>query len=133
MKKRAKNQKRKQKSLTNLDLWRPNPRQILMVELLINPEDRRTKEDKCKEVGVKKQTLYNWLKKPEFVTYMNSQIDKYTNSELSEVWKALLLQCRRGNIEAIKLFFKMKELDPDIQIKREELKIRQKESEMKAW
>ena len=90
--------------------------------MLINPDDRRTKEEKCKEVGVTRKTLYEWLKKPEFVDYMNSQLNKYTDSELSEVWKALLLQCKRGNIEAIKLYFKMKELDPEIQIKREAIK-----------
>jgi hypothetical protein len=113
--------------------WVPNSRQVAIAELLLNPEDRRTKGEKIKSIGLPERTFYKWMKDPRFINYLNSQIDKYTNSELSEVWKALLLQCRRGNIEAIKLFFKMKELDPDIQIKREELKIRQKESEMKAW
>jgi hypothetical protein len=113
--------------------WVPNSRQVAIAELLLNPEDRRTKGEKIKSIGLPERTFYKWMKDPRFINYLNSQIDKYTNSELSEIWKALLLQCRRGNIEAIKLFFKMKELDPDIQIKREELKIRQKESEMKAW
>lgn len=114
--------KKRQKQVTKSDIWKPSPYQIKLVELLINPDDRRTKEEKCKEVGVTRKTLYEWLKKPEFVDYMNSQLNKYTDSELSEVWKALLLQCKRGNIEAIKLYFKMKELDPEIQIKREAIK-----------
>jgi hypothetical protein len=118
--KRLKKTAKKPKSnLTKLDVWMPTPLQRKMVELLINPDDRRSKEDKCKEVGIQKQTLYNWLKIPGFIDFMNSQLDKYTNSELSEVWKALLMQCKRGNIEAIKLYFKMKELDPEIQMKRQ--------------
>lgn len=106
--------------------WRPNARQIQIAELLLNPEDRRTKKEKAASIGLPERTLYKWMKDPRFINYLNSQIDKYTDSELSEVWKALLMQCRRGNIEAIKLFFKMKELDPDIQIKREALKIQTK-------
>ena len=106
--------------------WQPNARQIQIAELLLNPEDRRTKKEKAASIGLPERTLYKWMKDPRFINYLNSQIDKYTDSELSEVWKALLMQCKRGNIEAIKLFFKMKELDPDIQIKREALKIQTK-------
>lgn len=74
------------------------------------------------EVGVSRKTFYSWMKDKRFVDYINSQIGQYTDGELADVWKALLLQCKRGNIQAIKLYFEMKELHPDIKIKREELK-----------
>lgn len=100
-------------------IWRPSAKQIQIAELLLNPDDRRTKKDKYTSINLPERTFYKWMKDPRFVNYLNSRIDEYTNGELSEVWKALLMQCKRGNIEAIKLYFKMKELDPEIQIKRQ--------------
>ena len=93
--------------------WVPHAKQIKMAELLLNPEDRRTKQDKCKEVDITMKTLWKWMKDKRYVDYVNSQIDQYTNAELAEVWRALINQCKRGNIQAIKLFFEMKELHPD--------------------
>lgn len=92
--------------------WKPNAKQIKMVELLINPEDRRTKEKKCEEVGIVFSTLWRWMKDERFVNYMNDQIDKYVNGEMADVWRALLAQCKRGNIQAIKLLFEVKEIHP---------------------
>jgi hypothetical protein len=91
----------------------PNPKQIKMAELLINPDDRRTKADKCKEVGISHKTLCQWLKDERFVKYMNSRLSVYTDSELPEVWKALINQCKRGNVAAMKEYFKLKQLYPD--------------------
>ncbi|MDQ7094200.1 phBC6A51 family helix-turn-helix protein [Desulfosporosinus sp. PR] len=87
-----------------------------MAELLLNPEDRRTKQEKCNEVGIAFTTLWKWMKDKRYVDYVNSQLDQYTNSELTDIWKSLIMQCKRGNIQAIKLFFEMKELHPSIKI-----------------
>lgn len=94
--------------------WKPHAKQIKMAELLLNPEDRRTKQEKCKEVGITPKTLWKWMKDKNYVDYVNSQLDQYTNSELAEIWRALINQCKRGNIQAIKLFFEMKELHPSV-------------------
>lgn len=88
-----------------------------MAELLLNPEDRRTKTEKMKEAGVPPRTFYKWMKDERFINFVNEQLEQYTNGELSEVWKALINQCKRGNIQAIKLYFEMKELHPDIKSK----------------
>lgn len=108
--------KKQTQKVTN---WKPHAKQIKMVELLLNPEDRRPKTKKCEDVGVARKTFYRWMKDPRFVEYLNSRIDEFTNSELYEVWKALLMQCKRGNVQAIKLFFEMKELAPPMQVKQE--------------
>lgn len=63
-----------------------------------------------KEAGVSRTRFYEWMKDQRFIDYMNSQIDKYTDSELADVWKALLRKCKMGDISAIKLFFEMKGL-----------------------
>jgi hypothetical protein len=88
--------------------WQPDARQRRIVELLINPDDKRTKLQKLEEVGVRKSTFYDWMKDSRFLDYLNSQRDKYTDSEIAEVWKALVTKAKRGDISAIKLFFEMK-------------------------
>lgn len=90
-----------------------------MAEMLLNPEDRRPKIDKINELGISSRTFYKWMKDKNFITYLNGRIDEFTNGELYEVWKALLMQCKRGNVQAIKLFFEMKELAPAIKINQE--------------
>lgn len=81
-----------------------------MAELLLNPDDRRTKGQKMQEVGVPERTFYRWMKDPRYIEYINKQLDRYTDGELVEVWKSLLNQAKRGNIQAIKLFFELKKL-----------------------
>ena len=94
--------------------WQPHAKQIKMAELLLNPEDRRTKKDKCAEVGITHKTLWKWMKDQRYVAYVNDQLEQYTNGELADVWRALIGQCKRGNVQAMKLFFEMKELHPSI-------------------
>lgn len=118
-KKKPKTNRSKKTNAETGSIWRPNNRQIAIAELLLNPEDRRTKKDKIASIGLPERTFYKWMKDSRFLNYLNSRVDEYTNGELSDVWKALLMQCKRGNIEAIKLFFKLKELDPEIQMKRQ--------------
>lgn len=69
-----------------------------------------------KEVGVPHRTFYRWMKDRRFIDYLNSRLDQYTDGELAEIWKALINQCKRGNIQAIKLFFEMKEMHPSTKV-----------------
>jgi hypothetical protein len=116
---------KKRRSVNKSKEWRPNAKQIKMVQLLNNPNDRRPEKDKCIEVGITPKTLWEWRKNPNFVAYRNAQMDKYTDGELPEVWKAHLLQCQRGNMEAIKTFYKMKGVDPELLLKLKELEFKQ--------
>ncbi|WP_373325638.1 phBC6A51 family helix-turn-helix protein [Sporomusa paucivorans] len=104
MKKRAETKVRKSNE------WRPNAKQICIAQLLVNPDDKRTKEQKAQAAGITYKTLWEWMKDENFVIYLNSQIDKYTNAEVAEVWKALVRKAKMGDISAIKLFFEMKGL-----------------------
>ena len=35
-------------------------------------------------------------------------IDRYTDKELGAVWRALIKECKAGNVPAIKLYFELK-------------------------
>ena len=108
VKRKAKRKSAVRKKVTKRDCQVPNARQIKMVELLINPEDRRPREVKCADVGVTRKTLWEWEQNPEFIKYKNAQLDKYTDAQLDEVWKAHLRAIKTGSVEAIKLYHQLK-------------------------
>ncbi len=76
--------------------------------LLANPEYTGTITELVAQVGISRATFYRWLDEDEYKQFVNALIDKYTDSELSTVWKALIEQCKNGNTQAIKLYFELK-------------------------
>lgn len=77
-------------------------------DILTNPEWSGNISELCKEIGISRKTYYEWLEKPIFVNYLDSQIDKYSDSELMTVWKALIKKVELGDTSAIKLYFEVK-------------------------
>ena len=79
-----------------------------VAEMLANPDIKANKTEIIEQVGVPRTTLYRWLKDPDFIKYVDSLIDSYTDAELSTVWKALIRRCICGDTQAIKLYFELK-------------------------
>lgn len=79
-----------------------------MAELLVNPDCDLTVTQMCEEIGVSRTAFYNWQKDSDFNGYVNHLIDNYTDSELSNIWKALIGKAKTGSTEAIKLYFELK-------------------------
>jgi hypothetical protein len=124
--------------------WRPRAQLIAMAELLVNPEDRRPKSEKIIESGLTERAFYRWMKDERYLNYINSLLDKYTNSELPGIWRALIRKCIMGDMAAIKLYFELKGLVPDykqrklmdqhkMQYDQEMLELKKKELEAKEW
>lgn len=88
--------------------WTPTSKQKKMAELLLNPEDRRTNKAKYESISLPERTFYRWMRDERFIKYLNSQIDHYSDAQLTDVWRALIMQCKRGNVPAMKLFFQLK-------------------------
>lgn len=88
--------------------WVPDADQVRVAELLLNPEDRRSKREKLDEAGVPKSTFYRWMKDKRYLNYLKEQLDTYTDGELPDIWRALILKCKRGDTAAIKLFMELK-------------------------
>ena len=79
-----------------------------LAEMLTNPEFSGSVTDVCREVGVARSTFYKWMDDKNYLDYLQRLIDEYTDSELSAVWKALIVECKTGNVQAIKLYFELK-------------------------
>lgn len=82
---------------------------VVAAECLANPAFGGTKDDIANMAGVSRSTLYRWFRNDEFIELVNSLINKYVTAEAGMVWKALLKECSSGNIQAIRLYFEMKE------------------------
>lgn len=77
-------------------------------EMLANPDFRGTITELCNTIGVPRRTLYNWLGDDGFRAEVDGLIERYTDSELSRVWKSLMRLIDKGNLNAIKLYFELK-------------------------
>jgi hypothetical protein len=97
-------------SAENGSEWQPNAQLMAMAELLANPEDRRSKSEKMKEASLPERTYYRWMKDQRYIDYVNSLIEKYTDSELPEIWRALVRKCKAGDVSAIKLLFELRNM-----------------------
>ncbi len=81
-----------------------------LAELLVNPETDLTVSEICKEIGVSRQCFYNWQKETDFRDYVDFLIESYTDSELANVWKALIKKATKsGDVQAQKLYFELKD------------------------
>lgn len=79
-------------------------------EKLISSEFDGNISKLCDDVGISRSTFYRWYEKKEFKQYINYLIDKYTESELFEIWKAIIETAKKGSPQALKLFFDLKTL-----------------------
>lgn len=79
-----------------------------LAELLVNPDCELNITQMCKEIGVSRQTFYVWQNDSEFRAYLNWLIDSYTDSELANVWKALIKKAVSGDVSAQKLYMELK-------------------------
>lgn len=83
-------------------------KQIEIAQILADPSETRTIKAICESIELPRRTFYNWMGKKEFVDFVNSLVDKYTDAELAGVWKALARKASSGDTQAMKLFFEMK-------------------------
>lgn len=81
---------------------------LKVAEMLTNPDYTGSISEICQSAGVSRNTFYRWMKEPEYLAYIQEQIDSFTDYELSAVWKSLIAKCKNGDVQAIKLYFELK-------------------------
>ena len=79
-----------------------------IAEKLASPDFDGNISALCNEMGVARSTLYRWYDDSEFVGYVEWLINKYSDSELPNAWRALIKKANGGNVEALKLYFELK-------------------------
>lgn len=79
-----------------------------LAELLVNPDTELSISEICEQIGISRQTFYNWQNDDNFRSYVNWLIDSYTDSELANVWKALIKKAVAGDVAAQKLYMELK-------------------------
>jgi hypothetical protein len=79
-----------------------------IAERLASPDFDGNIKSLCDEMGVARSTLYRWYDDADFMGYVDWLIEKYTDSELANAWRALVKKANTGNVEALKLFFELK-------------------------
>lgn len=82
-------------------------KQINAAQMLASPEWSGNISQLCEEIGVSRTTYYRWLDDAQFKEYASMLVEKYADSKLSGVWKALIKKAETGDLSAIKLFFEL--------------------------
>ena len=84
-------------------------KRLAVAKMLASPAKGQTDKAIYEAVGISHDTFYRWIREDvELMEYVEHLIDKYTDKELGAVWKALIKECKRGDVRAIKLFFELK-------------------------
>lgn len=96
-------------NVTNSENTVIDARMAIAAELLANPDFSGTKSDIAEKAGVTSRTLYRWLRTPDFVALVNQLVAQYADAELAMVWKSLCKQIKAGNLQAIRLYFELRE------------------------
>lgn len=96
-------------NVTNSENTVIDARMAIAAELLANLDFSGTKSDIAEKAGVTSRTLYRWLRNPDFVALVNQLVAQYADAELAMVWKSLCKQIKAGNLQAIRLYFELRE------------------------
>lgn len=83
-------------------------KRLQAAQMLASPDFNGTVTELIRELDVSRATFYRWMGEREYLDFISSLIDRYTDSELASVWKALIRQCKAGDISAIRLYFELK-------------------------
>lgn len=107
---------RRCKKMKNGNEFAISPKMKKCAERLISSEFDGNISRLCDELSIARSTFYRWYDKKEFKQYINFLIDRYTETELFEIWKAIIETAKKGSPQALKLFFDLKNLQSkDIQ------------------
>ena len=74
---------------------------------VLDVEVKPTISERCAVAGVRRNSYYDAVKDPRFVTWINDAIERVVIAEGPEVRAALRRKCLAGDIEAIKFWYEI--------------------------
>ena len=93
-------QKRGQNGTERNYEWKPSSKQIDVVRLLIDMEQRLSISEICSKAGVGRTTMYRWLQNEDFKAYFNQLLGLETDIAIIEAWRCLLKAAKMGSVQA---------------------------------
>ena len=84
------------------------PIQLLLVNMLMNVEDKKTLRQKLEVLGVKYAQYQTWLRDPAFHDYLTMRTEQLFEHSDHEAYKSLVKAVMSGDVTAMKLFFEMR-------------------------
>ena len=85
----------------------PTPLQVKFTSIYLNTDKRMTREQMAKKIGVSRRTLYTWLEKPEFRTWLNSKKLELVNDSLIDIYKVAVRKAKAGDYNFVRLILEM--------------------------
>lgn len=82
-------------------------KQMLALQMLTNPLDRRGPADKLKAVGVTTVEYRAWLKEPKFRRYVDNIGEQMLGEQVTNVHNALVNKANSGDVRAIQLYYEL--------------------------
>lgn len=79
------------------------PQQLAAVQVMFDFHDGRSDIKKLRDLGISSQTWQNWLRDPNFQSYLRTKSGNLLEDNVHEIDKGLFLKARSGNVEAIRL------------------------------
>ena len=84
------------------------PTQLLLVNMLLNVEDKKSLRQKLDVLGVTMSQYQTWLRDPAFHKYLVMRTEQLFENSDHEAYKSLVQSVVRGDVSAMKLFFEMR-------------------------
>jgi hypothetical protein len=84
------------------------PKQLVLVNMLLNVEDKKSLRQKLELLGITSAQYQAWLRDPGFHSYLTMRTEQLFEHSDHEAYKSLLQAVMRGDTAAMKLFFEMR-------------------------
>lgn len=85
-----------------------SPTQLVLVNMLLNVEDKKSLRQKLDMLGIKVSQYQGWLRDPAFHSYLTMRTEQLFENSDHDAYKALIQSVIRGDVQAMKLFFEMR-------------------------
>lgn len=89
------------------DMDQLSEKQIVAINLVLNPSDQRSIAMKLKAIGVSPQTYAGWKRQKVFMEALRNQGEKLFGQTQPEIHASLIKQALQGDIQAIKYYNQM--------------------------
>lgn len=83
------------------------PQQLIIANMLLNVDDRRSKRQKCEEAGISVQQLNAWYRDAQFSEYVRKLAEEKFGDGAATAYLTILKNMENGDMVATKLFMEM--------------------------